>query len=389
MEASLYIHIPFCAGLCGYCDFYSVQAYPDDPRFDRYMSRVLSDTARAFTEFGVSSVPSVYIGGGTPSLLGKNRLERLFFGLNALLPQGETREFTVEANPESVDEAFFTVCRTARVTRVSLGVQTFFTPSRKAVHRMGGNLMESLELARAFYPQSFSVDLIAGLPLQTEAVLRADIEKVLSFTPAHISLYALTLEENSPLFRKLEGKNEDRISGLWLLGRDFLEENSYISYEISNFCLNQDKISAHNMRYWRMENWIGVGAGASGTVIDDKTGTGVRLTVYADVDKYLNAPSGFFKKNKKNKKIEKIEKKEALDKSTLIKETFLMGFRTIFGPDENLFQKRFGGRVENYIPRTIAKWRGKGLFAQDRLRLTKEGMLFLNAFLRDAFAEIL
>jgi oxygen-independent coproporphyrinogen-3 oxidase len=393
MDASLYIHLPFCAGCCDYCDFYSIQINPADARIDRYIDRVLADAAASL--HGVSSVPSVYLGGGTPSMIGAARLTRLLSGLASLLP-APPAEFTVEANPESADQAFFEACRANGVTRVSLGVQSFHEPSRRAVNRHAG-ADESLVRAAAFFPAAFSADLIAGLPLQDEAVLRADIERLAAFEPAHISLYALTLDHHTPLGKKAEQSGsladiEDAIDDLWLFGRDILEKNGYAQYEVSNFYRAADgggkdaptaapvalpstvkNISAHNMRYWRMENWLGIGAGASGTRIDDQTGTGIRRTIRADVDAYLDAP---------------VFEDEYLDAPTLVKETFLMGFRTMFGPDEALFQKRFRRSPADCIPRTIAAWRAQGLLAPNRTAFTSRGLLFLNRFIQEAFYEI-
>jgi oxygen-independent coproporphyrinogen-3 oxidase len=400
MIASLYIHVPFCAGACDYCDFYSVSAGVDDKRFDLFVDRVLEDAADALNRFGVDSVPTVYVGGGTPSLLGGARLERLFGGLAGLLPleKNVPREFTVEANPESADEAFFRACRIGGVSRISLGVQTFHGPSRNAVNRIGdaGILRERLSLARSFYADNFSVDLIAGLPLQDEAVLRRDIESVLAFDPGHLSLYSLTVEEGTPLAKKSAAfqKGEfqkyaldsDEIDRLWLLGRDLLEQAGYRQYEVSNFC-RTGKESKHNGRYWSMENWLGIGPAASGTIIDDRTGTGRRRTVKPDVGAYLagnSAPAGeriagaspFFRASCE----------EVLDSLTLMEESFLMGYRTQAGPDQALFQKRFRRSIESCIPETLAKWRKRGLFGQNGL--TGEGLLFLNRFLSEAFEEL-
>jgi oxygen-independent coproporphyrinogen-3 oxidase len=395
MEASLYLHVPFCASVCDYCDFYSIPVNRRDPRLDLYVDRLLADTRQAISYFAVTSVPTVYIGGGTPSMLGQGRLERLFAGLAVLLPN-DPMEFTVEANPESADKAFFEVCAGHGVNRISLGVQTFHGPSRIAVNRAGSAWLaqKSLERARAFFPASFSVDLIAGLPGQDEAVLQTDIARALAFEPSHVSLYSLILDEHTPLWKKwkkwkkegeIVGCDMERIDQVWLAGRDMLERNGYVQYEVSNFCrigennnIREDhrfhaSISAHNLRYWRMENWLGIGAAASGTIIDDGTGTGARQTVRADIDAYLKNP---------------VVDVERLDRLTLIKETFLMGFRTVFGPDKTLFQKRFQVDIETCIPKTIASWRDKGLFERERLCLTRAGLLFLNVFLREAFDEV-
>jgi oxygen-independent coproporphyrinogen-3 oxidase len=294
-------------------------------------------------------------------------------------------EFTVEANPESADAAFLASCRECGVNRISVGVQTFHEASRRAVHRVGeGSLLpERLGLIAEYFPESFTADLISGLPFQNEAVLLRDVETLLSFKPAHVSLYALTVEEGTPLRTTLDSQlnglmpSVEEAENLWLIGRDALESAGYHQYEVSNFAL-PGKSSRHNIRYWRMENWLALGPGASATVIDDASGTGRRYTVTADVDAWLN----------RDKNAAQPVTEELLDRLTLMKETLLMGFRYLEGPDPALFKKRFGVSVEAAIPRTMAKWREKGLSQRDTAALTGEGLLFLNAFLVEAFGEL-
>jgi oxygen-independent coproporphyrinogen-3 oxidase len=374
-SASLYVHIPFCAGACDYCDFYSVPAEPEDRRIDRYIGALLADAEKQIPRFEVKRIPTVYIGGGTPSLLGASRMERLLRGLGALWPEAP-EEITVEANPESAGGDFLRACRDHGVSRISLGIQTFHEPSRRAVRRVGkgARLEEQLALVSRYYGGSFSADLITGLPYQDESVVSEDIKTLLSYGPAHVSLYALTAEEGTPLaeaakrpgFVLPRGDEADR---LWITGRDALEQAGYAQYEVSNFALPGGR-SAHNIRYWRMENWLGLGTAASGTVIDDDTGTGRRYTQPPDVEAYI-AGSG--------------PAEEALDRLTLMKETFLMGFRYIEGPDRALFARRFGPDMEEIIPETLARWRG--LLAPDRTALTPEGLLLLDPFLLDCFKE--
>jgi len=273
-------------------------------------------------------------------------------------------EVTVEANPESADEAFLTAIREEGVTRLSLGVQTFYSPSRNAVHRAGevALLPDRLALAAAFFPGAFSVDLMSGLPHQNKSVLLDDIAKVASHKPAHISLYALSGKETAVLDR-------DEADDLWLCGEDALEKAGYSQYEVSNFCLPGGECK-HNIRYWQMWNWLALGPSASGTIIDDESGTGFRFTYPPDADNWLECVN------------------ERLDAPTLIKETFLMGFRYIEGPDEGSFLRRFKRPIAEMIPKTIGAWRNRGLFSENKCALTKEGLLFLNRFLMEAFEEL-
>jgi oxygen-independent coproporphyrinogen-3 oxidase len=301
MTASLYIHVPFCPQKCAYCDFYSVPIACSDAQalIDPYIDAVLEDIEGQIGLFNVNNMPSVYIGGGTPSALGAERITRLLASIKALLSNMDTPpvEFTVEANPESTDGAFLQACVEGAVSRISLGVQSFCEASRKAVRRQGGigRLEDSLALASRYYPDAFSADLITGLPFQTGAVVCQDIRRLLSFRPAHVSLYSLILDPQTPLGIQAASGSAflplpDEADNLWITGRDLLESSGFRQYEASNFCL-PDKTSAHNIRYWRMGNWLGAGPAASGTIINDETGTGKRFTYPPDIEGYLKTPA--------------------------------------------------------------------------------------------------
>ena len=379
MTASLYIHIPFCAGICDYCDFYSIPVSPKDLRLSAYIDQILEDVKFVLDKFNINYIPTVYIGGGTPSILGASLISRLVCVLKQLWGDKPPIEITIEANPESCDEAFLIACRDSGVNRLSLGVQSFHEASRKAIGRIGEGklLMERLKMLSKIFPQSFSVDLISGLPLQDEKILLKDIEKVLAYDPAHVSLYSLTLEPDTPLGKRFAKgqvliQDKDEADNLWIKGRDLLEKSGYRQYEVSNFCINR-KESLHNLRYWYMENWIGLGPAASGTIINDEEARGWRFTYTPDIDLWFE---------KKNRTIEE------LDNLTLIKESLLMGFRLLKGPDESLFQRRFKKEIEDFIPKTIKKWRNRALFQEDILALTSSGLLLLNSFLIEAFQEL-
>ena len=376
---SLYVHVPFCSGLCDYCDFYSVLLI-DDGRLQRFIDVLLEDARRLFETYKPSALPSLYIGGGTPSVLSAAGIRSLLHGLSEVIARycPPPDEVTIEANPESACEAFLAAAREGGVTRLSLGLQSFYAPARQAVGRFGAAdktlLHQRLALAAEYFPAAFSGDLISGLPLQSEQVLLDDIAALLSYKPAHVSLYALTVEPETPLAASETAKTllppPDEADRLWLCGRDALEKAGFAQYEVSNFCL-AGKESCHNVRYWRMQNWLALGPSASATIIDDQNGTGLRYTIPADTDSTTD--NAVF---------------EELDTPTLIKESFLMGFRYIEGPDEDLFRKRFRKPIGDLIPKTIDKWRTQGLFRTDKIALTKEGLLFLHHFLLDAFAEL-
>ena len=387
-KTSLYIHIPFCASFCDYCDFYSVSAnsYNDD-KIKTFLSALITDIKSQIDFFSVEEIPTCYIGGGTPSVLGKN-IGILFDALKAL-PSFSPSEFTIEANPESLSEKFLETCIEGGVNRLSLGVQTFHEPSRLAVNRQGGTLLnERLTLASRFFPpdqedKTLSVDLVTGLPFNNEKIVLEDIKRILGFAPSHISLYSLAIEKNTPLEEKIKNKTvtlpESSVAdSLWLTGMEALKKAGYEHYEVSNFAYS-DKRCLHNIRYWQMQNWIGAGPSASGTIINDEAksesrGTrAARFTFAPNVDMYNDQ---VLKNNLQMPiKNDQICGYEEIDNKVLLKETLLMGFRYIDGHDKRLFKQRFGCTVEDCIPQTIKKWEGKDKF------------LFLNSFLTDAFEE--
>jgi oxygen-independent coproporphyrinogen-3 oxidase len=387
---SLYLHVPFCTAKCDYCDFYSVPVVSGDKRLGAFVDVLLMDVERGLREYGVTAIPTVYIGGGTPSILGAAGIGRLLGGLIPLLKKvsGEASsplEFTLECNSESADRAFLETCRDRGVNRISLGLQTFHEPSRRAVHRTGEavGLPERLALVSEIFGPAFSADLIAALPFQTEYILLKDIEKLLAHGPGHVSLYALTPEDGTPLEKRLREARAgipdgEKAESLWLAGRDALEQAGFAQYEVSNFAPPGHR-SAHNIRYWRMENWLGFGPSASGTLIDDGRGTGRRFTYLPDIITWLKGDRAVGDGG---------PAVEALDRLTLIKETILMGFRYVEGPDPLLFQGRFQRTLESVIKRTLDKWRNRGLLQPEKTALTKEGLLFLNKFLIEAFGEL-
>jgi oxygen-independent coproporphyrinogen-3 oxidase len=379
LSLSLYIHIPFCASCCDYCDFFSVTTENISPHcIDLFLEAVIKDINYQIIYFDVSNIPSVYIGGGTPSILG-NGITVLLDALKKI-PGFNPVEFSVEANPESVTEEFLSVCKEGGVNRLSLGIQTFHQISRNAIGRRGkaSDLEKKLSLASRFFPEALSVDLLTGLPHQNRQIVLEDIERSLDFQPSHISLYSLTVENNTPLEKKIKTKqiklpSSEKSDLIWLAARDTLEKRGFRHYEVSNFA-RIGKECLHNIRYWRMKSWIGAGPSASGTVINDENGTAKRFTYAPNIEEYIKKPVIY------NAVCEEI------DMLSLIRESLLMGFRYIEGSDREVFYRRFGKKIEDYIPKTISRWRERGFFDGDNVR--KDLMLFLNSFLSDAFLEL-
>ncbi|GHT48859.1 hypothetical protein FACS1894102_2640 [Spirochaetia bacterium] len=274
MISSLYIHIPFCLKKCDYCSFFSVPIageFPCNERnstVEKYLSALYKDIKYQLEYFKVTDVPSVYIGGGSPSVLGYKSFSQLLDFINSVLPSAPL-EWTVELNPETTQKDFLEICKNNNVNRVSIGVQSFNEDSLSVVGRMCNTkkIEDALQSVCEFFPNNFSADLISGLPHQN---LCSDLEKLLKYKPSHISLYDLTVEDGTPLQKNIENgriqiPEAEEKDEMWIKGRDLLEKSGYMQYEVSAFC-KEGKESLHNLRYWQMQNWIGCGAGASGTI---------------------------------------------------------------------------------------------------------------------------
>lgn len=388
MTASLYIHIPFCISHCDYCDFYSELAPStggkgDPDVLDRFVAVLQTELERVCNHYNISSVPTLYIGGGTPSVLGWRRLQTILDHCNRLFPSWPI-EVTVEANPESVDDALLAMLKDRGVNRISLGIQSLAEDARQAVHRSGSaaQCRMALEKAARYFPASFSVDLMAGLPFQTQDGLVDDIHEVVAAGASHVSLYSLILEESTPLAAQVRAgrilmPTEEAAEDLWLAGRAALVNQGFRQYEVSNFALPGHE-SRHNLRYWRMESWLAGGPGASATIIHENEGTALRYTNKADLKSYLSW----------NGEGVPPREEETLDRATLIQESLMMGFRTLMGPDEALFQRRFHQSIAELIPETLSVWKRRDLMQDNRLALTADGLLLLNSFLVDCLREL-
>lgn len=375
---ALYLHVPFCAALCDYCDFYS-EVPADDRVLDPYVDRLLADLARSQDEAPLGVCPSLYIGGGTPTSLGARRLERLLSGLARRLPAWPA-ELTLEANPESLDADALSAAAAGGVNRLSLGVQSFDAAERMAVGRRGGlaAVEKALGLVGRSWRGRLSIDLMAGLPGQSQASLAAGIARAVAAGAEHISLYSLILEEDTPLAARVRRKQvllppPDAADELWLAGRSELCAAGFRQYETSNFA-RPGAECRHNLVYWNLGDWRGFGAAAVGMEIDAGTvpATARRRTEAADYRAYLAGEPAA---------VETVGPKE------LIEESFLMGWRLAGGLDTVRFRRRFGAGPEEFVGASLGAW-GVGPEADGRLALPGPVALTLDRFLVDCFAEL-
>lgn len=267
--ASLYVHAPFCSRRCYYCDFAVKVGSSSDSNL---WIKAIDGELRAISEeqlFNISdSLETLYVGGGTPSLLSNDSMAKLssMIGIGRL--QGKNFEWTCEANPESFDRDKASAWIRAGVNRISLGVQTFQGPALRWMGRLHSakEPRESVRIAREEGFSNVSVDIIFGLPPSLKRDLEKDFEELMSLEVDHVSLYGLTVENGTPLGRAVSEGKQDIISDSqyreeYLFAVDWLESNGYEAYEVSNFA-RPGKESKHNANYWSGKPYLGLGNGA-------------------------------------------------------------------------------------------------------------------------------
>ncbi len=267
----IYVHVPFCVRKCGYCDFYSV--VDGEEARERFCGLLLQELEILLRSYpGEANVPAdtVYFGGGTPSVLGPERLCRLLAGIRSRLPVAEGAEVTLEANPGTIRGEDFFRLREEGFTRVSLGVQSFLPATLEALGRIHSvdDVHAALENARKARFPSVGIDLIFGNPGQEETDWEADIDCAAAIHPDHLSAYALSPEPGTPIHGQIERgeisvPSDDAAARMYETARRALASAGYRHYEISNFAMPGMECR-HNGKYWRREGYLGLGPSAHG-----------------------------------------------------------------------------------------------------------------------------
>ena len=264
---SLYIHFPWCEKKCPYCDFNSHQI--KDAGFDeaRYLRALIQDLQTELPRIWGRKVQTIFIGGGTPSLISPAGLEWLLSSIRALVPLDPAAEITLEANPGSVEADKFAAFAGSGINRISLGIQSFHDVQLKALGRIhnGNQARHAIEVAQTHF-QAVNLDLMYALPQQSLADATADVRTALSFNPTHLSLYQLTLEPNT-LFASQPPVLPDEDESDAIFDRNFalLTDAGYARYEVSAYSKPQQACK-HNLNYWQFGDYIGIGAGAHGKI---------------------------------------------------------------------------------------------------------------------------
>ena len=260
----LYIHIPFCRQKCDYCDFYSLPGNGD--RMEDYIKALTLHLEEVAPRTEGFAVDTVYVGGGTPSVLGEERLKRLLKTVDKRYQLERHCETTVEVNPESVTPRLLKTLHKGGVNRISMGVQSCHDEELALINRPHtfAQAQEAVGMIRGAGFTNLNLDLIFGLPSQTMDRWQESVEAVLALEPEHLSLYGLTLEEGTPLWQRrdqLTLADGDLQADMYLWAVERLSQAGYDQYEISNFA-REGKRSRHNLKYWMGREYVGFGPGA-------------------------------------------------------------------------------------------------------------------------------
>ncbi len=364
---ALYAHVPWCVRKCPYCDFNSHALHGEPPEAD-YVTRLLEDfrLQRAMTEG--RGIASVFIGGGTPSLLSPAAVARLIDGLDGLDAKAE---ITLEANPGTVDAARFAGFRAAGVNRLSIGVQSFDDARLAALGRIhdGADAERAVDAARAAGFDNINLDLMHGLPGQDVALALADLRRALALRPEHLSWYELTLEPNTAFHASPPAlPDEDTLAAIQDAGGERLDATGYRRYEISAYAREPGRWRcAHNLNYWRFGDYLALGAGAHGKLTDAR-GRVWRFALPRHPRAYLEGSAGPTR-----------ESLRQLQRRDLIVEYLLNALRLVDGVPLADFSARTGlERAELAAPMERARDLGLLDDEPDRLRPSALGLRYLN-----------
>lgn len=356
MTKHIYVHIPFCDSICFYCDFFRLIA--SEPVKQAWLKQIIKEIKKRERK----EIETLYFGGGTPSSLSIEAIEEI---ANCFLPfLSDDYEWTIEANPDSIDLNTLKAYKKLGINRISLGVQSFQDDILKAIGRKHSAVQAKQAItwikALGF---NCSIDLMYGLPNQSLEDVKNDLEEFLSFDLDHLSIYSLQIEEHSVFGKRgMEAIDEDLEADMYEWINKILSSHAYEHYEISSYAKNQ-KYSRHNCSYWNDSDFIGFGCGASGRE------HGVRYDIDANLKNYCE--NGPFKHT-----ISLTLKEQAF-------EAIMMALRTQFGLSISQWNQKYHRNFEKDYRKVLKKYKDVLILDQDHLYCNEKGLEILNAILVD------
>lgn len=372
---SLYIHIPFCVRKCHYCDFLSAPG--NTTVVEKYIAALLKEIESYAPKIQDYQINTVFIGGGTPSLLTPEQVKRLTDAVKALAGGIlHNIEFTIEANPGTVDDEKLSTYVENGVNRISFGLQSMYPELLQKLGRIHSyeDFLTCYGQARKAGFQNINVDLISGIPGLTLSMWQETLKEVLQMAPEHISAYSLIVEEGTPFYKweqegKLKLPSEEEELQMDISTREILTEGGYSRYEISNYS-RSGFACKHNLAYWRLQDYLGVGLGAASYF------EGERFRGTDSLEVYLTAiENSVFPKQECHK----------LTETERMEEFMFLGLRTVQGISTDIFFEMFGKPYEDIYGDITASLERKNLLARKGtyIFLTERGMDVSNPVLAE------
>ncbi len=374
----LYIHIPFCISKCIYCDFFSVPF--DKTLSEEYVNALCKELI--LKKQNIKFLKTIYIGGGTPTVLSEKSLSQLFKCLNDNFNFSSDIEITVEMNPGTLDELKIHTLIDSGVNRFSVGVQSFNDNELRFLGRIhnGENAHNTFKLLKKYNLENFSLDLIYGIPGQTMESWKFSLENAVNLSPSHISTYELTLEKNTTLYKLIKDSpnhftmlDEDLIIEMYNFAIDYLSKNGFEHYEISNFAKPAFKC-IHNLNYWDRGEYIGIGAGSHSFF------NNVRTSNIMDINEYMNSI---------NSNVLPIKESIVITPREELKEFIFLGLRKKEGinikkliSSHLVNEKLLNALIKDFIDTGFLELK------EDYLRLTQKGILISNTIIVKLFEKL-
>lgn len=373
-DLGLYLHIPFCIKKCDYCDFLSWSASEEER--ENYVQALIQEI-NSYREFAKGyHVSTVFVGGGTPSVLCAEQMERILHTVQEVFELDKKPEITLEMNPGTVTEEKLLTYKACGVNRLSIGVQSVCNEKLKTLGRIHTyeEFLESYELARKLGFENISADLISSIPGQDLEGWKQELQKITELSLEHISVYQLIIEEGTPFYERYAEHqellpDEETSREIYMWTGKFLKECGYVQYEISNYA-KEGKESRHNLKYWERGEYLGIGLGAASMVRN------IRMTNTKDMAVYLERCS-----NPKTMRAEV----QFLEEPRQMEEFMFLGLRKTKGVSKKEFRRTFGRDMEIIYEKALEKCLGNGMLKEhkDRVCLSEEGVLLSNAVLSE------
>ena len=372
-QPGIYIHIPFCRHKCGYCDFYSVTNLSVREDFIRALCKEIEISAGRFITS--QSFDTVYLGGGTPSLLGEEETERIFASLRKHFRFADDCEITVEVNPGTITPQKLQHYKQVGVNRLSIGVQSFRQNELQLLERIHSveEAGTAVAMAREAGFDNIGIDLIYALPGQTRQGWEYTLQQAVALQPQHISAYNLTFEEGTPFYRRMQKgellkMNEEEEKIFFQQTESFLGRAGYLHYEVSNYAVNRDFVSRHNYKYWLHAPYLGFGPSAHSFWQNERHANVRSLDSYLNTLEKNELPLAFT---------------EQIDREKRRFENIFLQLRTYEGIRlqnfENEFELSFTEAYKKQIDHLLHA--GLAELNDEHFRLTSKGMMVCDAIL--------